>query len=267
MSYLKKYSSKSGHIEVVSSGEMGLKRAKFDILKLKKGKSFKSNTKSDEAGLILISGSFNIRGKDFDFKNIQRASVFTAKPTGVYLPIKTEYEIESLSDDMEIAICYAPSKLESKPVYIKPEDTREFNIGVLSWKRRAYFIIDERIESENFFIGETMLNPGKWAFPPHRHDFDNYPEEVEMDEIYHYRVDPADGFGVQFFYNDKKTIDNAYTIRNGDTMIFPEGYHPAGASPADSMYILWFLAGKKRYFLAKPDEQYKWVTKCERLIK
>lgn len=77
----------------------------------------------------------------------------------------------------------------------------------------------------------------------------------------------SSGFGVQLFYNDEKTIDNAYTVRNGDTVMFPEGYHPAGASPADSLYILWFLAGKKRYFLSRPDEQYKWVKNCENLIK
>ncbi len=267
MSYLKKYDNKEGYTKVVSSGEMGLKRAKFDILKLKKSNNFKGNTESDEIGFVLISGGFNIRGKDFNFKNIKRSNVFSDKPSAVYLPINTEYEIESLSDDMEIAMCSAPSKLESVPVHIKSEDTKEYNLGVLSWERKAYFIIDERIESENFFIGETFLPAGKWAFPPHRHDYDNYPEEVEMDEIYHYRVNPTDGFGVQLFYNDKKTIDNAYTVRNGDTVMLPEGYHPAGASPADSLYILWFLAGKKRYFLSKPDEQYKWVKNCENLIK
>lgn len=267
MSYFKKYQRKSGISNVVSEGDMGLKRAKFDILNLNNNDKYTGNTGNNEVTFVLISGEFNIKGKDFFYKNIKRNNVFSDKASAVYLPINTDYEIESLSDKTEIAICSSSAKLKSKPVMIKPEDIKEYDIGVLCWKRKAYFIIDERIESENFFIGETLLTPGKWAFPPHRHDYDNYPEEVEMDEIYHYRLNPVSGFGVQLLYNDDKSIDNAYTIRNGDTAIFPEGYHPASTSPVDSLYILWFLAGKKRFFISRPDEDYKWIKNCENLLK
>jgi 5-deoxy-glucuronate isomerase len=267
MSYIKKYQNKMGFLNVVEEKDKGLKRARLNLLKLKSGESYSGNTANNEYGLIIISGEFNIKGKDFKFNNIKRSGVFTAKASGVYLPIKTSYEIESLNDNLEIAICSASCSLISKPVLIKPEDIREFDLGVLSWKRKAYFIIDERVDSENFFIGETFLSPGKWAFPPHRHDYDSFPEEVEMDEIYHYRLNPENGFGVQLLYNDDKSIDNAYTIRNGDTVIFPEGYHPVTASPADSLYILWFLAGKKRFFISRPDDNYSWIKNCENLLK
>lgn len=268
MSYLKKHVSKDGLATVVSEKEDGLKRAIFNLLKLKKEDEYKDATGNYEFSFIILSGSCNIKGDSFNYQNIgKRKNVFSGKATAVYLPINTSFEIKSLSDDLEIAICLSASKLKSKPVLILPENLKEFNIGTLNWERKAFFIIDERIESENFYIGETFLSPGKWAFPPHRHDYDNYPEEVEMDEIYHYRTDPINGFGIQLFYNDDKSIDNAYTVRSGDTVIFPEGYHPAGASPTDSLYILWFLAGKKRYFISKPDEQYKWIKNCERLLK
>lgn len=267
MNYLKKYSNKDGLINVVSEKDNGLKRAVFNLLKLKKGGYYKEKTGDYEFTFVILTGSCNIIGNSFSFKNIgKRKNVFLGKPTSVYLPIDTSFEIESLSDDLEIAICMAASKLKSKPVLIMPEDVKEFKLGVLNWERKAFFIIDERVESENFYIGETLLKPGKWAFPPHRHDYDNYPEEVEMDEIYHYRINPENGFGIQILYTDDKSIDNAYTLRNGDTVVFPEGYHPAGAAPTDSLYILWFLAGKKRYFLSKPDEQYKWIKNCENLI-
>ncbi len=267
MSYLKKYQNKHGFTSVVKDEEKGLKRAKFDILKLNNNEKYSSDTGKYEVAFVIISGEFNIEGKDFCFKGIKRGSIFTSKASAVYLPPKNEYRIESLSENLEIAVCSAPSKFDSNPVLIKPEDNKEYELGVLNWKRKAYFIIDERMKSENFYIGETFLSPGKWAFPPHRHDYDNYPEEVEMDEIYHYRVSPETGFGIQLLYNDDKSIDNSYTVRNGDTVIIPEGYHPASASPADSLYILWFMAGKNRYFLNKPDKNYEWVKNCENLLK
>lgn len=267
MSNLKKYISKKGLTNVVSEKEDGLKRAMFNLLKLNKGEIYKNVTGNYEYAFIILSGSCNIKGSTFDFQDIgKRKDVFSGKASAVYLPINTDFEVQSLSDNLEIGICQASSKLNSKPVLILPEDVKEFNLGVLNWERKATFIIDERVESENFFIGETLLKPGKWTFPPHRHDYDNFPEEIEMDEIYHYRVNPENGFGIQLLYTDDKSIDNSYTLRNGDTVVFPEGYHPAGASPVDGLYILWFLAGKKRYFLSKPDEQYKWIKYCDNLI-
>jgi len=264
---MKKYQDKAGFTSIVKEGEKGLKRACFSLLKLGKDDSYSENTGGSETAFVIISGEFNVKGKNFEFEDIKRTNVFNDRATAVYLPIGVEYEIKSLSDNTEIAVCSASSELKSEPVLIRPENVKEKDLGVLSWKRKAYFIIDERIQSENFFIGETMLTPGKWAFPPHRHDYDNYPEEVEMDEIYHYRVYPENGFGLQLLYNDDKTIDEAYTVRNKDTVFFPEGYHPASSSPVDSLYILWFLAGKKRYFISKPDEYYKWIINCENLLK
>lgn len=268
MDYLKKYKGKNGLVNVVSEKDNGLKRAVFSLLKLKKAQEYSQETKKSEFGLIILSGTCDIEGNKFKYEGVgKRKNVFSGKPSGVYVPINTKFKIRSLTDDLEIAICSVECNTKTKPVFIGQEDVTEYNLGVLNWERKAYFIIDEKVKSENFFIGETFLSPGKWAFPPHRHDNSNYPEEVEMDEIYHYRVNPANGFGVQLFYTDDKSKDSSYTVRDGDTMVFPEGYHPAGASPADSLYILWFLAGKERYFLSKPDEQYKWLANCENLVK
>ena len=267
MDYLKKYQGKEGLVNVVAEKDNGLKRAVFSLLTLKKGEEHTQETKQSEYGLIILSGTCDIEGEQFKYARVgKRKNVFSGKPSAVYVPINTQFTIRSITDDLEIALCSAECGMKTKPALISPDDVTEYNLGALNWKRKAYFIIDDKIESENFFIGETFLSPGKWAFPPHRHDYGNYPIEVEMDEIYHYRTDPANGFGVQLSYTDDKSRDDSYTVRNGDTVVFPDGYHPAGASPADSLYILWFLAGKERFFLSKPDEQYDWIKNCENLV-
>jgi 5-deoxy-glucuronate isomerase len=267
MNLLKKYNKNYGLTNVVFKGECGLKKAVFDILKVEAGKSYDGKTKTNESALVILSGTCCITGRDFNFENIgKRKDVFSGRPTTVFLQCNTSYSVKALTD-LEIGICSAESQLKSKPVLIGPEDITELNLGVLNWSRKAYFIIDQKINSENLYVGETFISPGKWAFPPHRHDNDNLPEEVDMDEIYHFRINPQSGFGIQVSYTDDKSLDDAYVMRNGDTVMLPKGYHPVAASPVDSVYFLWFMAGEKRYFLSRPDDDYSWVLKCEKLLK
>lgn len=267
MSLLKKYKPGYGLTHVVTKGEKGLKQAVFDLLKLKKGDSYSGNTQASECAFVILSGTCNFRGDNFSFEKIgKRKDVFSGKPTTVYLPNHSAYKIEAV-EEVEIGICSAESTLQSEPVLIGPDDVTEFNLGVLNWSRKAYFIIDQKINCEHLYVGETFIPPGKWAFPPHRHDNDNLPEEVDMEEIYHFRINPASGFGIQVAYSDDRSRDDAYLVRNGDTTILPDGYHPVGASPVDSIYFLWFMAGDKRYFLSRPDDDYSWVLRCENLLK
>ena len=267
MNYLKKYKEGCGLKKIVALKEAGLKKSAFDILKLEPGKVYAGNTKGVESAFVILSGTCSISGEGFTFENIgSRKDVFSGKPTAVYLPCQTVYEVKAVTET-EIGICSAESVLKSKPVLIKPEDVKEVELGTLNWSRKAYFIIDQGVDSQSLFLGETHLSPGKWAFPPHRHDKDNLPEEVDMEEIYHFRVNPQSGFGIQLSYTDDRSRDDAYLVRNGDTVILPDGYHPACSSPVDSLYMLWFMAGDKRMFLSKPDDDYKWVSRCENLLK
>lgn len=267
MKYLKKYKEGYGLKNIVALKEAGLKKSAFNLLKLEAGGSYPGNTANCESAFVILSGTCSITGDGFKYENIgSRKDVFSGKPTAAYLPCQTGYKVEAITE-VEIAICSAESDLKSKPVLIKPEDVKEIGLGVINWKRKAYFILDQGINSQNLFLGETHLPPGKWAFPPHRHDKDNLPEEVDMEEVYHFRVNPQSGFGIQLSYTDDRLRDDAYLVRNGDTVILPDGYHPATASPVDSLYLLWFMAGDKRMFLSRPDDDYKWVTKYETLLK
>ena len=46
-------------------------------------------------------------------------------------------------------------------------------------------------------LSETYSMPGQWSsYPSHKHDTDNLPFEVNMEEIYHFKVNPGQGFGI-----------------------------------------------------------------------
>lgn len=267
MELLKKYQEGYGLKNVVALKESGLKKSAFDILKLKAGEVYSSNTGARESAFVLLSGTCTFSGDGFKYENIgSRKDVFSGKPTSVYFPCMTSYEVEAITE-VEIAVCSAESTLKTSPALIRPEEVKEVELGVLNWSRKAYFIIDQQVNTQSLFLGETFLTPGKWAFPPHRHDIDNLPEEIEMEEIYHFRINPSSGFGIQLSYTDDRSRDDAYLVRNGDTVILPDGYHPVCASPVDSLYMLWFMAGDQRMFLSRPEDNYKWVVRCENLLK
>ena len=101
-------------------------------------------------------------------------------------------------------------------------------------------MLDETFDSEHFYIGEGMIPSGNWSgYPPHRHDFDDLPGEIDMEETYFYRFDPPQGFGIQKVYQPDGSIDETYTVKNNDTVAIAEGYHPLCGAPGYQMYYLW----------------------------
>ena len=134
-------------------------------------------------------------------------------------------------------------------------------MGKPGFQRRALMMVTEEVTADYLFIGEAIVPPANWAsYPPHRHDFDELPYEVDMEEIYYFRFDRPQGFGIQKIYSDNRSIDETYTIQDHHTVLIPEGYHPVATAPGYSMYYLWVMAGKNRRFLSRLDPDHSWVA-------
>jgi len=89
------------------------------------------------------------------------------------------------------------------------------------------------------------------------------PDEVKQEEIYYFRVDPPQGFGFQRIYTSDGSLDEAYVVRDGDTVIIPRGYHPVAAAPGYSLYYLWMIAGTQRIMRPRDDPAHAWVKQSE----
>ena len=64
--------------------------------------------------------------------------------------------------------------------------------------------------SEHFYIGEGMIPSGNWSgYPSHRHDENNPPAELDMEETYFYLFDPPQGFGFQSVYKPDGSLNEA----------------------------------------------------------
>ena len=112
------------------------------------------------------------------------------------------------------------------------------------------------------YIGEAFVRGGQWAsYPPHKHDDDNMPTEAETEEIYYYEFKKPQGFGIQKVYTMEGDLDETYTVKSGDFVEIPRGYHPFHSAPGYDSYYLWIMAGEDRGFYMTTEEEHKWLNK------
>ena len=253
---------KQGYNKIFNVGEYGMKLTKFGLLKLAKGTSYAGDTGEEEVAFVLIGGNFTAAGDGWAFEVADgRTSPFTGKPHCLYLPRHTKYEITALSD-VELAYNGSPATRDTaKPTLIKPEDTRHIALGKDNWTRTSEIILDEKFDSEHFYIGEGMIPSGNWSgYPSHRHDVNNPPAELDMEETYFYLFDPPQGFGFQSVYKPDGSLNEAYRVQNYDTVAIAEGYHPLVGAPGYQMYYLWTMAGAQgRGLISSMDPAHAWV--------
>lgn len=264
MSYLKNYQAKSGFTKICGIGDAGLELIEFGILKLEPGERYTMETPDREVALVILGGTCRLRWDEKSPVEIGgRQDVFSGKPHCAYLPAPAKWEVEAISA-VEIAWTASPAEPGGEPVIITPDEVAEVHIGKNNFQRDAYMILTDKVPARHLFIGEAFVPSGNHAsFPPHRHDFDRPPAEVNMEEIYFFRFNPPNGYGLQRIYTDDGEVDFAAAVRHNDTILIPRGYHPVVNTPGYTMYYLWIMAGRNhRQFLQTLDPEHKWVLEC-----
>ena len=261
MNYRVAWTPRPGLSQLVRPGDAGLKYLDFAVLSLAAGQKHVLAPAAKETALVLLAGTAVVTTPGLGPTTLgPRDSLFGTKPWTVYLPTQLGCEIVASTGAL-IAVCGALSTRQGQPRVIAPDQVRELTLGRDTWQRHALLMVDENVAAEYLFIGEAIVPPGHWAsFPPHRHDKDDLPHEVDMEEIYYFRFDKPQGFGIQKIYTDSRSIDETLTITDHDTVMIPEGYHPVAAAPGYSMYYLWIMAGRERKFLSRLDPEHRWVS-------
>ena len=188
-----------------------------------------------------------------------RANVFEAPGFAIYAPPKTALRIVSRSDS-HLAIATAPAGEESPAMarIIRPEDQRLGEVGSGNWSRTVRTILGPEHAAGRLLLGETINPPGNWSsYPPHKHDRQAPPDEVKLEEVYLFKVDPAGGFGVQVHYGEDS--DEAFIVKDNGVAVIRSGYHPVVAAPGYSLYYLWVMAGEGRRMIPHFDPAHAWV--------
>lgn len=261
MNLKKSWNKKFGKSEILTKENSTCRNVEIDMLRLADGDAKKYSEQDKEYGLLIMYGKCTVAGKDFKYENVgKRESVFGGPATCVYVPRNTEFTVTACGE-AAIAVCKCPSWNDHKPALINPGDVVIKDMGKPGWQRQAHFILDERVEADQIYIGEAYVEGGQWAsYPPHKHDDDNMPTEANTEEVYYYEFEKPQGFGIQKVYTKEGDVDETYTVKSGDMVEIHRGYHPFHTAPGYKNYYLWIMAGKNRGFFMTTDEDHKWLN-------
>ena len=188
-----------------------------------------------------------------------RSSVFQGPGHSIYAPPGTALRLRARgSAELAIATAPAPAGAPAKARIIQPADQRIAEAGSGNWGRTVRTILGPEHAAGRLLLGETINPPGNWSsYPPHKHDREAPPQEVRLQEVYFFKVDPPGGFGIQMLYDDAG--EKALIVRDGDVARIPSGYHPVVAAAGYSLYYLWVMAGDGRRMIPYFDPAHAWV--------
>jgi 5-deoxy-glucuronate isomerase len=211
----------------------------------------------EEVAIVLLAGACTITGDGFEFELGPRSSVFEHLPWTVYVPRETSYRV---SGEAELAVASAPVERRREPVLQRPEEVDVEIRGAGNATRQINNMIQPGFPAERLLVVEVLTPSGSWSsYPPHKHDEDRFPDEVKLEEIYYYRATAPEAFAFQRLYSPERDVDETWTVRDGDLVLIPFGYHPFTAAPGYDFYYLNALAGDHHSMANSDDPDLAWI--------
>jgi len=253
--------------QIVAPGAMRF--LDFATLQLDPGERHSLQTGSREYVLDVFSGSVTLaissagHSKEIYGRIGKRPNVFSGAPVMSYVPPNSQLEIKG-DLPAQLGVFSAPSHSHAPAALLEGSMVTGKQVGRDNWQRTVYSALSESTPAERLLAGETLTPPGNWSsFPPHKHDRSNPPQEAVLEEIYYFRVKPAQGFGLIWTYtasDDAEAFSEVFVVEDGDTVLLPKGYHPVVAAPGYELQYTWVLAGEERRYGAWADDpRHAWV--------
>jgi len=247
----------------VTPESAGWARVGFKVVKLGAEQSYDGGSDDREACLVILTGTATIDVDSEHFDGVGgRASVFDdLAPGAVYAPAGASYRVTAITP-VELAIGSAPGSPGGEPRLIGAERMSREVRGQGTNQRFVRNILPETEPADSLLVVEVITPGGHWSsYPPHKHDTATEGEETALEEIYYHRLNPPQGFAFQRVYTDDRSIDEAVTVEDGDVVMVPRGYHPAGAAHGYDLYYLNVMAGPKRQWIFRNDPAHDWIAR------
>jgi 5-deoxy-glucuronate isomerase len=224
------------------------------------GETYQTATEREEAAFVILGGRCAADWGKGEQRIGERKDVFDGLPYCLYLPSghSVKFKAENVC---EIAECRAPSEAKLEPRLVTPKDVASSLRGGGNASRQIVDIVRPEFPADKLVVIEVYTPGGNWSsYPPHKHDVHNPPMEVDLDEIYYYRIDhPREGFALQRLYSPDKSEDVTVRAEDGDAVLVRSGYHPVVAGPGYNVYYLNFLAGTSRTLNVTEDPNHVWL--------
>ena len=261
--HFRRADGRDGYVRFCTAGT-DLQHLTFGTCQLPAGQSWEMETGGDEVLAVILRGRVDaaVEGREWAALG-GRPNVFADRATSVYAGTGQRLRLRAAGGPALVALCQAPvgtGETTPAPYVIRPEDVVVNERGKAPFSREVHDILDANRPAARLVVGETFNAMGNWSsYPPHKHDENRGDEEVRLEELYYFQVEPEQGFGAQFLYTPDGAMDEAYRVRQGDVTLLPRGYHPVSAAPGYRVYYLWVMAGDGRRLRPFDDPEHAWV--------
>jgi 5-deoxy-glucuronate isomerase len=256
---IKLTSGKSGELLHLSRQDAGWEWMSFLVRRVAEGEVWENRSDSEERGLVLLGGRCTVDWGTGPRTIGQRANVFDGLPYAVYLPAGCGARFTA-ETECELAGCSVPSSARLEPRLVTPKDVTVSLRGGGNASRQIVDVMRPDFPADKLILVEVYTPGGNWSsFPPHKHDVHAPPGEVDLDEIYYYRMRQPAAYAHQRLYTKDGTRDVTLTLHDGDLVLVRDGYHPVVAGHGYDIYYLNCLAGSARSLANTEDDDHTWV--------
>jgi 5-deoxy-glucuronate isomerase len=237
---------------------LGWRTIHFAVRHLAPGAVWRAQSRRQERCLVLLRGACRVDWSSGGGTIGPRADVFSAYPHGAYLPNGVAFSVTA-TEPTELADCRVVVARGNgtvfEPKLIRPQDCGFEIRGGGNATRQIVDIMPPAFPAERLMVCEVFTPSGNWSsYPPHKHDVDAPPHEVDLDEIYYFRFRGRDGYGFHRVYTDRR--DQTVRVTHGDVVAVRDGYHPFVTAYGYDAYYLNVLAGSRRSMAATDDPKY-----------
>jgi 5-deoxy-glucuronate isomerase len=238
----------------------GYEYLSFENRTLAPGEAFQGDTGARELAIVLLGGRCSVESSAGSWQRIgERPHVFAGGPYTLYLPIGTTFTVTA-AGACDLAFCYCLAEQRFPARLVTPAETRVEIRGGGNATRQIHHMLTPEFPAHRLLVVEVYTPAGNWSsYPPHKHDVHSPPGEVDLEELYYYRIDRPEGYAIQRVYTKDRRLDATLTVRDREMVLIPEGYHPVVAAHGYNVYYLNALAGSARSMAASDDPDYAWV--------
>jgi 5-deoxy-glucuronate isomerase len=249
----------SGELVRFTREQAGWEWMSFVVRRMLPGESLSLHTQGEEMGLVFLGGRCVADWGEGNQSIGGRKNVFDGLPYALYLPSGggVSLKAETLS---EIAECRVPSTASLQPRLITPREILSNLRGGENASRQIVDVMPPGFPADKLVVVEVYTPGGNWSsYPPHKHEVHNPPAEVDLDEIYYYRMKEPRAFAFQNLYSSDGAKSSILKVHDGDAVLVRDGYHPVVAGPGYDVYYLNFLAGSSRSMMVTEDPEHVWL--------
>src|ERR1035441_5767233 len=108
----------------------------------------------------------------------------------------------------DLAFCYCRAEERHPARLVTPQEVRVEIRGGGNATRQIHHMLTPEFPAHRLLVVEVFTPAGNWSsYPPHKHDVHHPPGEVDLEEIYYYRLDRPEGYAIQKVYSADRRID------------------------------------------------------------